>query len=115
FDNSYIEFGESRWSCRDYRLRRRPAVIVQKDISTLLSILNNLSERSLDGPHIILVKIINHRAPSRDIVPRYRLAVARCVPAYGEGDNCSVLTDLIRSAGRGDVASIGDHDGVFQV
>lgn len=41
--------------------------------------------------------------------------IMRCVPAYGEGDNCSVLTDLIRSAGRGDVASIGDHDGVFQM
>ncbi|KAK5980246.1 Epimerase domain-containing protein [Trichostrongylus colubriformis] len=41
--------------------------------------------------------------------------VVRCVPAYGEGDRCSVLTDLIKVAGSGDIVSIGDLDGIIQM
>ncbi|XGW18865.1 hypothetical protein V3C99_003008 [Haemonchus contortus] len=41
--------------------------------------------------------------------------VMRCVPAYGEGDKCSVLTDLIKFASNGDIVSVGDSDGAFEM
>ncbi|WKY00790.1 hypothetical protein Q1695_015093 [Nippostrongylus brasiliensis] len=41
--------------------------------------------------------------------------ILRCVPAYGEGDTCSVLTDLIKFADGGDITSYSDGDGVLQM
>ncbi|KAE9420173.1 hypothetical protein Angca_001175, partial [Angiostrongylus cantonensis] len=41
--------------------------------------------------------------------------IMRCVPAYGEGDTHSILTDLIKFTGNGDILSVGDGEGVVQM
>ncbi|KAJ1349632.1 hypothetical protein KIN20_005228 [Parelaphostrongylus tenuis] len=41
--------------------------------------------------------------------------IMRCVPAYGEGDTHSIVTDLIKCAGDGDVLSLGDGEAVVQM
>ncbi|CAI2342215.1 unnamed protein product [Caenorhabditis sp. 36 PRJEB53466] len=41
--------------------------------------------------------------------------VVRCVPTYGEGDNCSILTDLIYFSNDKMITSLGDNDGHMQM
>lgn len=41
--------------------------------------------------------------------------VVRSVPTYGEGDNCSILTDLIYLSNDKTVVSLGDNDGHMQM
>uniref|UniRef100_A0A8R1I9X9 Uncharacterized protein n=1 Tax=Caenorhabditis japonica TaxID=281687 RepID=A0A8R1I9X9_CAEJA len=41
--------------------------------------------------------------------------IVRCVPTYGEGDDCSILTDLIYFSNDKMVVSIGDDDGHMQM
>ncbi|CAB3407703.1 unnamed protein product [Caenorhabditis bovis] len=41
--------------------------------------------------------------------------IIRCVPTYGEGDDCSILTDLIYFSGDKKVPQIGDGDGHMQL
>ncbi|ULU05489.1 hypothetical protein L3Y34_017866 [Caenorhabditis briggsae] len=41
--------------------------------------------------------------------------IVRSVPTYGEGDNCSILTDLIYLSNDGTVVPLGDNDGHMQM